>query len=245
MGSLTWLSKSVCVLSVFLPRKKLWNSAGNCSVDLAALEPTIFTTVTDCSSPLAVYVGVAMCCPQIDSLLKIVQGQHILTTGALGLNVTDAQSCYAEIASIISAKGTNSSLLCSGRPSNLTVGSCPVTTVQDLELKVNTTSLMQACSSVDTLKECTSKTCQNEVGNATMQLAGEKLAALDDCQSVVLSWVASRSTAAQANNDLRLLTSCTVNQGCLSFSVLQPVWAIGGDLWLAFHTGCLIYQQPT
>ncbi|CAM6127956.1 unnamed protein product [Calypogeia fissa] len=197
---------------------------GNCSVDLTALEPTIFTTATDCSSPLAVYVGVAMCCPQIDSLLRIIQGQHIAATGSLGLNRTDAEYCYSEIANIISAKGTNSSLLCSVESANLTVGSCPVTTVQEFEKVVNTTSLLQACENVDFLKECPLKTCQNEIGNATLILAGGKVDAVDDCHSAVLSWVASHSAAAHANSNLRLLSSCTVNQECpLVFNDTSPV----------------------
>lgn len=158
-----------------------------------------------------------MCCPQIDSLLRIVQGQHTAATGVLGLNDTDAEYCYSEVADIISSRGTNSSLLCSIQAANLTVGSCPVTTVKELEQVVNTSSLLQACESIDTLRECSSKKCQNEIGNATSRLAGEQLDAVDDCHSVVLSWVASHSKAEQANSNLRLLTSCIVNQGGVSF----------------------------
>jgi hypothetical protein len=191
------------------------NRAGNCSVDLAALEPTILTTATDCSSPLAVYVGVAMCCPQIDSLLRIVQGQHINATGALGLNSTDAQICYSEIADIISSKGTNSSLLCSVQASNLTVGSCPVKTVQEFEQIVNASLLLQACENLNPLlsRECSTRSCQNQIGNASLLLAGGHSDAIDDCYSVVLSYLSSHSLPQQSNSDLRFLTSCSVNQG--------------------------------
>jgi hypothetical protein len=202
----------------------LLNCAGNCSVDLAALEPTIFTTATDCSSPLAVYVGVAMCCPQIDSLLRIVQGQHLNATGALGLNATDAQICYSEIADIISSKGTNSSLLCSVQASNLTVGSCPVETVQKFEQMVNTSSLLQACENLNPLlsKECSTRSCQNQIGNASLLLAGGHSDAVDDCYSVVLSYLSSQSQPEESNPALRFLTSCSVNQG-------NPL--LCGELW--------------
>jgi hypothetical protein len=70
--------------------------------------------------------------------------------------------------------GANTSVgdLCAAQPANLTSGLCPITKVSQLEEIVNTTTLLDACKSVDPLKECTEEPiCQSQVMYVASQMA--------------------------------------------------------------------------
>ncbi|BBN00138.1 hypothetical protein MPTK1_1g26730 [Marchantia polymorpha subsp. ruderalis] len=206
--------------------------SGNCSLNFTAVASITQRTAFDCADPLAAYVGVVICCPQFDSLLRIMQGQHMLTTGALALNNTEAEYCFTDTVNILISLLGNSSVpsLCQVTPSNLTVASCPVTTMAEFELLVNTTLLLEACEVVDPIKECTTQTCQNQIANASLKLAQgisrsvPPQKTVDECESLALSWLASRLTPAQANSVFRTVMSCSVNKVCpLVFSDTSDV----------------------
>lgn len=132
-------------------------------------------TAGDCPEPLALYVGSVICCPQLESLFQVSLGQHSVASGYLGLNVTEAAYCFSDTENILSSMGANTTVgdLCSAQPTNLTSGSCPITTVRDFEKLVNTTRFLEACQSVDPLKECTEEPiCQIVLTNIAIQMAG-------------------------------------------------------------------------
>ncbi|KAL3684803.1 hypothetical protein R1sor_002825 [Riccia sorocarpa] len=206
--------------------------SGNCSVNFTAVASTFQRTAFDCADPLAAYVGVVICCPQFDSLLRIMQGQHILNTGVLAFNETEAEYCFDDTVNILISLLGNSSVpdLCKVTPSNLTVGSCPVKTMGEFELLVNTTALLEACQAVDPFKECNTQTCQTQIAGAAFNLARglsktiPEQETVDECESLALSWLASKLTDAQANSALRTVMSCSVNKVCpLVFSDTSDV----------------------
>lgn len=148
---------------------------GLCPFNFTALEDTLVRTAGDCPAPLALYVGSVICCPQLESLFQVSLGQYSLDSGNLGLNSTEAAYCFSDTENLMASLGANTSVgdLCAAQPANLTSGSCPVTRVSQLQDLVNTTTLLDACQSVDPLKECTEEpTCQTQITYVASQMAG-------------------------------------------------------------------------
>ncbi|XP_058202331.1 uncharacterized GPI-anchored protein At1g61900 [Rhododendron vialii] len=204
---------------------------GKCLVNFSALSDIMDKTASDCSQPLAAFVGNVICCPQFNSLLHIFRGYYSTTSGKLGLPNATADDCFSDIISVLASRRGNSSIpgICSVKPSNLTVGSCPVNDVTTFEKTVNTSKLLEACSSIDPLKECCRPICQPAVMEAALQIsAGQavisgnknivggpsRMDALNDCKEVVYSWISRKLPIDAANTAFRLLSSCKVNKVC-------------------------------
>ncbi|KAH9315016.1 hypothetical protein KI387_023643, partial [Taxus chinensis] len=214
---------------------------GKCPVNFSSITQTMNVTAADCSAPLATYLGNVICCPQVHSMLRIFQGEHSLATGSLVLNKTVAKYCLKDITSVLTSSGANDTIsaLCSVKPSNLTGGSCPVKDVVNFEQIVNTSKLLDACKSVDPLKECCRPVCQPVIVEAAVRLASRdsssltknaalaspaELAAVNDCKGVVFSWLSRHLDPDTANNAFRILFSCKVNKVCpLSFEDTSSV----------------------
>ncbi|KAL2920901.1 hypothetical protein RDABS01_012392 [Bienertia sinuspersici] len=203
---------------------------GNCPVNFSAMSDIIERTALDCSQPLAPFVGNVICCPQFGSLLHIFQGYHSTISDKLVFQEAVANDCFSDIISILASKGANSSIsqLCSVKPSNLTGGSCPVKDVKSFEKLANTSQLLDACSTVDPLKECCRPVCQSAIADAALQLSGHASARdskdtvggtvnvdiLYDCKGVINSWLSRKLSADTANTAFRMLSSCKVNKVC-------------------------------
>ncbi|KAJ7236559.1 hypothetical protein O6H91_Y446800 [Diphasiastrum complanatum] len=205
--------------------------SGHCPVDFSVVAEIIDRTAQDCPAPLAAYVGNVICCPQFESLICILQGQHGLAAGQLTFNVTEAEYCSKDILSLLVSEGANSSILniCSFQTANLTGGSCPVKDNTEFAQLVNTTKLLAACKAVDPLKECCDPVCKPALIQAATQLAtksppivvahsemieASRSQVLDDCMDVVLAWLAGQLSPTSANTALRNLLSCKVNEEC-------------------------------
>lgn len=206
-------------------------AAGLCSLDPSLLSQIIQKTAIDCMAPLAEYVGDVICCPQFGSMMRIVQGELSKSSGSLVLNNTAAMLCFSEAMSFLIDSGANDTIpdICSVKPENLTGGSCPITSVEELEQVVNMTELLSACTSIDPLKECCKPVCEPVINSAAVQLASRVSISLeenvtlaahkqqqvaDDCQGVVLAWLASQLGPEAANSAFRNFFSCEVNKVC-------------------------------
>lgn len=157
-------------------------ATGLCPFNFTALEDTLVRTAGDCPAPLALYVGSVICCPQLESLFQVSLGLYSLDSGNLALNSTEAAYCFKDIENLMASFGANTSVgdLCAAEPANLTSGLCPITKVSQLQRIVNTTKLLDACQSVDPLKECTEEpTCQSQITYVAYQMAGERLNSTD------------------------------------------------------------------
>lgn len=203
---------------------------GKCPVNFSALSDIIERTALDCSQSLAPFVGHVICCPQFGTLLHIFQGYHSTISDKLVFQDAVANYCFTDIISILASKGANSSIsqLCSVKPSNITGGSCPVKDLSSFEKIVNTSLLLDACSTVDLLKECCRPVCQPAIADAALQLSGQLTAsngkdmvggainidALNDCKGVVYSWLSRKLSADAANTAFRIVSSCKVNKVC-------------------------------
>jgi len=214
---------------------------GRCPVNISAITDTVEKTAVDCTAPLAPLLGSVICCPQFDSMLRIFQGQYSAATGSLALNKTVAKDCFKDLTSVLISSGANGSIpsLCSIKSSNLTGGSCPIKTLVDFEQTVNTSKLLDACTTVDPLRECCRPVCQPVITEAAVRLASRdssslsKNAALespteqvivDDCKGVVFAWLSKQLNFDEANNAFRILFSCKVNKVCpLSFEDMSTV----------------------
>lgn len=149
--------------------------AGLCPLNFTVLEGILIRTANDCPAPLALYVGSVICCPQLESLLQISLGQHSLDSGSLALNKTEANYCFSDTENILASLGANTTVgdLCHAQAANLTSGSCPVSMVSHFEKQFNTTHFLEACQSVDPLKECTEEpVCQLVLTDIAIQMAG-------------------------------------------------------------------------
>lgn len=206
-------------------------SLGLCGLQPEALDGVVQKTAVDCMGPLAKFVGDVICCPQFGSMMRIVQGELSSSTGSLALNDTSAKMCFGEAMNFLSELGANDTLsnLCSVKPENLTKGLCPVLTVKEFEQVVSKSNLLAACTSIDPLKECCKPVCSQAINSAAVQLASRTLSSLalngsladhknqqvvDDCEAVVLSWLASQLGPESANSVFRNLYSCKVNKAC-------------------------------
>jgi len=218
---------------------------GKCPVNFSAISNIMEKTAADCSQPLAPLVGNVICCPQFASLLHIFQGYSSTSSDRLVLPDALATDCFSDVISILASRGANSSIptLCSVKPSNLTGGSCPVKDLNSFEKIVNTSQLLDACSTVDPLRECCRPVCQPAITDAALQLStgvatssdnknivggAGNIDGLNDCKGVVYSWLSRRLPANSANTAFRILTSCKVNRGtghCLILLYFSINWS--------------------
>ncbi|CAH2060000.1 unnamed protein product [Thlaspi arvense] len=204
---------------------------GKCPTDFQEISSVIDTAASDCSQPFAALVGNVICCPQFVSLLHIFQGQHNLKSDKLVLPDAVATDCFSDIVSILVSRRANMTIpaLCSVTPSNLTGGSCPVIDVTTFEKVVNSSKLLDACRTVDPLKECCRPICQGAIMEAALIISGHQMTvgddkiplggsnnvdAINDCKNVVFSYLSRKLPADKANTAFRILSSCKVNKAC-------------------------------
>ncbi|CAF1699649.1 hypothetical protein Bca4012_001724 [Brassica carinata] len=191
---------------------------GKCPADFQAISSVIDTAASDCSQPFAALVGNVICCPQFVSLLHIFQGQH--KSDKLVLPDAVAADCFSDIVSILVSKRANMTIpeLCSVTYSNLTRGSCPVQDAAVFEKAVNGSKLLDACRTVDPLKECCKPVCQGAIMEAALAISSggsnNNVNALNDCKNVVFSYISRKLPADKANTAFRILSSCKVNKVC-------------------------------
>ncbi|XP_065867877.1 uncharacterized GPI-anchored protein At1g61900 [Euphorbia lathyris] len=211
---------------------------GKCPVNFSAMSDLMDKTASDCSLPLAPLVGNVICCPQFGSLLHIFQAHYGINSDKLVLGNSVANDCFSDIISILASRGANSTIptLCSVKSSNLTGGSCPVKDVVSFEKIVNTSKLLEACSTIDPLKECCRPICQPAIMEAVLQISGTELTinenkevvnvpnhvdSVSNCKGVVYSYLSRKLSQDVANAAFRILSSCKVNKVCpLNFT--QP-----------------------
>ncbi|XP_009356791.2 uncharacterized GPI-anchored protein At1g61900 [Pyrus x bretschneideri] len=204
---------------------------GKCPVNFSTISSVIEKTATDCFQPLAAILGNVMCCPQFSSLIRIFQGLYSINSDKLVLQNSVANDCFKDIISILASRGANSSVptLCSINSSNLTGGSCPVKDINAFEKTVNTSSLVEACTTVDPLKECCRPICQHAIADAALRISGKQLMmnenknlvgglnytdTLSDCKGVVFSYLSRKLSSDAANTAFRILSACKVNKVC-------------------------------
>eukprot|EP00249_Psilotum_nudum_P021714 c28216_g1_i3 orf=1012-2337(+) len=208
---------------------------GLCNLNLSAVSQTLDRTAGDCTAPLAAYVGNVICCPQLESMVRVFQGELSTSSHLLVLNSTEAAHCLSDMMNFLINNGANSTIhkLCNIQPVNLTGGLCPINSVEEFEQIVNTSKLLAACSSVDPLKECCKPSCQPVITDSAVRLASRDSSSLkannivatanlqqviNDCEGVVLAWLGSQLDPGVANSAFRNLFSCKVNRACpLSF----------------------------
>ncbi|KAF6162229.1 hypothetical protein GIB67_008358 [Kingdonia uniflora] len=204
---------------------------GKCPLNFTTISSVIDKTASDCSAPLAELVGNVICCPQVNSLFHIFQGLSSRNTDKLVLQNVSADNCFLDIINILASRGANTTIasLCSLKSSNLTGGSCPVKDAITFEKIVNTSSLLDGCSSVDPLKECCRPLCQHAITDAALQISLRDSTvvgnanvvsqpvgtdSLNDCKGVVNSWLSRKLSPDAANTAFRILSACKVNKAC-------------------------------
>ncbi|XP_031130174.1 uncharacterized GPI-anchored protein At1g61900 isoform X2 [Ipomoea triloba] len=204
---------------------------GRCPVDFSVISSITEKTASDCTTPLSTIVRNVICCPQFNSFLHIFQGFYSTNSSSLVLQDAVADDCFKDIISILASRGANGSVssMCSAKSLNLTGGSCPVKDVTTFEKMVNTSKLLESCSTIDSLKECCRPICQRAISEASLQISGIKsnvtdnksllgapsqIDSLNDCKGVVYSWLARKLPFDAANKVFRLLSSCKVNKVC-------------------------------
>ncbi|KAH1234699.1 putative GPI-anchored protein [Glycine max] len=223
---------------------------GKCPVNFShsGISSILDKTASDCSGPLAALVGNVICCPQLSSLIHIFQGYFSMKSDHLVLPNAVADHCFSDIISILASRGANSTIprLCSIKSSNFTGGSCPVKDDSTFEKTVNSSKLLEACSTVDPLKECCRPVCQPAIMDAALQISGRQMMInnnenmagevnhtdyLNDCKSVVYSYLSKKLSFEAANTAFRILSACKVNKVCpLTFKepteVINACWNV-------------------
>ncbi|CAL9147670.1 unnamed protein product, partial [Musa hybrid cultivar] len=204
---------------------------GRCPVNFSSLSDIFDKTASDCSAPLAALVGNVICCPQVNSLMHIFQGVYSSESDVLVLQQATANYCFSDLINILASRGANSTIptLCPVKSSNLTGGSCPVKDLVTFEKIVNTSKLLDSCSTVDPLKECCRPICQPAIVEAAFQISLRGASMLDssripgstagitvvnDCKGVVYTWLSRKLSSEAANTAYRILSSCKVNKVC-------------------------------
>lgn len=234
---------------------------GKCPVKFSAISSIMDKTASDCSQPLAALVGNVICCPQLSSLIRIFQGLYSFNSAKLVLQNSVASDCFTDIISILASRGANSTIptLCSVKSSNLTGGSCPVKDVNTFEKTVNTSRLLEACTTVDPLKECCRPICQPAIMDAALQISGKQLTldenknlvgvpnhidTLSDCKGVVYAYLSRKLSPDVINTAFRILSACKVNKGTVlkyvvtSFDLTLCTLVLASIFWLSFLTYC-------
>lgn len=203
---------------------------GKCPVNFSSISDILDKTSSDCSQPLAEIVGNVICCPQFSTLIHIFQGFYGMSSDELVLQDGVAEYCFSDIVSILASRGANSSIsnLCSIKSSNFTGGSCPIKDASTFEKMVNTSELVEACSTIDALKECCRPVCQPAIMEAALKISGRQMIKndyrnsaeevnhndyLNDCKGVVYSYLSRKLTSEAANTAFRTLSACKVNKG--------------------------------
>ncbi|GJT98251.1 uncharacterized GPI-anchored protein-like protein [Tanacetum coccineum] len=220
------------------------NLTGKCPLNFSNAESVLTTTAIDCWDSLAPYLANAVCCPQLDAVIKILIGQSSFSSGTLAVSEAHAKDCLSDIVQILEAQGSNSHLLeiCSIYPSNLTQATCPMVDVTEIENTINIPKTIESCEKIDPVKECHHKVCESAIMDAAVEIASknysmpdmvdgllslERLAMIDDCKKIVIRWLASKLNTSDASKVLRGISSCTINKGTffltLSFSRFDPV----------------------
>lgn len=204
---------------------------GKCPFNFSSISNIMSKTASDCSAPLAELVGNVICCPQVNSLMHIFQGTYNSESNTLVLSPADADSCFSDIVTTLASKGASTTIptLCSVKSSNLTGGSCPVKDTLLFEKTINTSKLLDACSTVDPLKECCRPVCQSAIMEASLHISskGDNLLdssylpgnasgidTLSNCKGVVYAWLSQKLSPEVADTAFRLLSSCKVNKVC-------------------------------
>lgn len=149
-----------------------------------------------------------------------------------------ASDCFSDIVSILASRGANNTIpaLCSIKSSNLTGGSCPVNDVATFENTVNTSKLLDACGTIDPLKECCRPVCQPAIAEAALRISGGQMSidenkdvvpqsnshidVLNDCKGVVYSYISRKLSSDAADTAFRILSSCKVNKGIILSSFM-------------------------
>ncbi|XP_010068655.2 uncharacterized GPI-anchored protein At1g61900 isoform X4 [Eucalyptus grandis] len=205
--------------------------SGKCPVNFSALSDILSKTASDCAQPMAMLVGNAICCPQFSSLVHIFQGFYSISSDKLVVPNAVANDCFSDIMSILISKGANATIpsICTIKSANLTGGSCPVNDVTTFEKMVNSSSLLEACTTVDTLKECCRPICQPAIAEAALKISGgessmienkdagqgsNRVDILSDCKGVVYSYISRKLPSVAANIAFRRLSACKVNKVC-------------------------------
>ncbi|KAI5351132.1 hypothetical protein L3X38_004023 [Prunus dulcis] len=204
---------------------------GKCPVNFSAISSIMDKTASDCSLPLAAVVGNVICCPQFSSLIRIFQGLYSFTSDKLALQNSVANNCFTDITNILASRGANSTIptLCSINSVNLTGGSCPVKDVVSFEKAVNSSRLLEACTTVDPLKECCRPICQPAIMDAALKISGKQFSlnenknlvgelshvdTLTDCKGVVFTYLSRKLSPDAVNTAFRILSACKVNKVC-------------------------------
>ncbi|KAL1544865.1 hypothetical protein AAHA92_21664 [Salvia divinorum] len=205
---------------------------GRCPVNFSAISSIVEITASDCIHPLAGVVANVICCPQFNTLLHIFQGFYSTSSDNLVLQNAAADDCFKDIVSILVSRGANNSIpiICSAKSTNLTGGTCPVKHVTTFEKTVNTSKLLDACSTIDPLKECCRSICEPVIMEAALKLSGvqsfmndnkdavglssNNVNTISDCKGVVLSWISRKLPHENANKAFRILSACKVNKAC-------------------------------
>ncbi|XP_066168139.1 uncharacterized GPI-anchored protein At1g61900 isoform X3 [Oryza sativa Japonica Group] len=204
------------------------NLSGKCSLNFTAVGDLITTTAVDCFASFAPFLANVICCPQLQAMLTILIGQSSKQTGSLALDPTVATYCLSDVQQLLLSQGASDELhnICSLHLSNVTEGSCPVSTVDAFEAVIDSSKLLEACHKIDPVNECCSRTCQNAINDASQKIsfkdggltsyAGSPK--VDSCRNVVLRWLSSRLGPSSAKQMLRQISNCNVNGVCpLSF----------------------------
>lgn len=206
------------------------NITGKCPVNFSLMSSLMDKTASDCTDPLAALLRNVICCPQLSSFLHLFQGFYSNNSDKLVVQDAVANYCFADIISILASRGADSNVptICSVKSSNLTGGSCPVKDVVTFEKTVNTSKLLEACSTVDPLKECCRPVCQPAIMEATLKISGRQLMMdenknmvgelnhsdpLADCKGVVYSYLSRKLPLDVVNGALRIFSTCKVNKG--------------------------------
>ncbi|XP_054791526.1 uncharacterized GPI-anchored protein At1g61900-like isoform X2 [Prosopis cineraria] len=205
--------------------------SGFCTLNFTAAESLMSVTAIDCWESFAPLVANVICCPQLEATLTILIGQSSKYSDMLALNRTLAKHCLSDVKQILIAQGANHSLtqMCSIHSLNLTEASCPVKDVNEFHDVVDTSKLLVACEKIDPIKECCDQICQNAILEAATKIASkgsdllglngphvlpEHSTRINDCQSIVLRWLASELDPSNSKKILRGLSNCNVNKVC-------------------------------
>ncbi|KAF0931490.1 hypothetical protein E2562_004611 [Oryza meyeriana var. granulata] len=202
--------------------------SGKCSLNFTAVDDLMTTTAVDCFASFAPFLANVICCPQLQAMLTILIGQSSKQTGSLALDPTVANYCLSDVQQLLLSQGASDELhsICSVHLSNVTEGSCPVSTVDAFESVIDSSKLLEACQKIDPVNECCSQTCQNAINEASQKISLKDggltsytgSPKVDSCRNVVLRWLSSRLGPTSAKQMLRQISNCNVNGVCpLSF----------------------------
>ncbi|KAF6173315.1 hypothetical protein GIB67_027010 [Kingdonia uniflora] len=198
--------------------------SGVCRLNFSAVESMMSMATFDCFLNFAPILANVLCCPQVEATLTILVGQFSKHTSILALDDIHAENCLSDFEQILESQGADTRLkkICSISPSNLTEGSCPVKDVDEFENIVDSSKLLSACENIDPVNECCTQVCQGMILEAAKNITSRyysfssvgHLAKIEDCESIVLRWLASRLDPIPAKKVLRGLSNCNLNKAC-------------------------------